>query len=162
MTTNSPTPTLPLDLTALRRDIVSAAKCEPGDAVHPWEEVDPDHLIELIDRVEAAESTLVELKPADVLIEDSWFAVADLPTILGNFMRSSDQFARDAKEAHIRAEVSEAKVAAVRELHKPAAYRVGSRNTGIPEFVCEACHAANWGAVEHPCPTITALDGQDA
>lgn len=58
---------------------------------------------------------------------------------------------------------AEAQVAAVRELHKPRRYRrEGSRDTGIPEFVCEACHAANWGAVEHPCPTIRALDGQDA
>lgn len=57
---------------------------------------------------------------------------------------------------------AEAQVAAVRELHKPRRYRrEGSRDTGIPEFVCGACHAANWGAVEHPCPTIRALDVQD-
>lgn len=61
-----------------------------------------------------------------------------------------------------RLEQAEAAVARVRGVHKPVPYRVGSRNTGIPEFVCEACHAANWGAVEHPCPTISALDGDQS
>lgn len=66
MTDSMTTP--PLDLPALRRDIVSAARCEPGDEVHPWEEVDPDHLIELLDRLEAAERDLA----AVTVSRDGW------------------------------------------------------------------------------------------
>lgn len=42
--------------------------------------------------------------PAEVLVEGSQFPVADLPRILGNFMRSSADYARQAKEAHVRIE----------------------------------------------------------
>lgn len=58
-----------------------------------------------------------------------------------------------------RLEQAEQAVERVRRLHKKLPYRVGARNTGIPEFVCEACHGEAWGAVEYPCPTIRALDG---
>lgn len=48
----------------------------------------------------------------------------------------------------------------VRKQHEPMPYRRGARNTGVPEFVCKACHAPNWGAVEYPCPTIRVLNGE--
>jgi hypothetical protein len=50
------------------------------------------------------EAALVELKPAEVLVEGSFFPVDELPTILGNFMRSSAQYARDAKSEYLRSE----------------------------------------------------------
>lgn len=65
--------TPPLDLPALRRDITSAARCEPGDAVHPWEEVDPDHLIDLLDRAEATEKKLAAVW---AMVEEMGEAVA--------------------------------------------------------------------------------------
>ena len=55
-------------------------------------------------RIAELEATLVELQPAEVLVEGSFFRVEDLPTILGNFMRSSAQYARDAKSQYLRSE----------------------------------------------------------
>lgn len=53
---------------------------------------------------------LSEADRAEVLVEGSWFKVDDLPEILGNFMRSSDEHAREAKAlsmklAEVRARV---------------------------------------------------------
>ncbi|MET8648495.1 hypothetical protein [Nocardia aurea] len=37
----------------------------------------------------------------EVLVEGSWFHPADLPKILGNFMRASDRYASEAKNEHV-------------------------------------------------------------
>lgn len=67
-------------------------------------------------RAEAAEAALVELKPADVLVEGTWFPVGDLPTVLGNFMRSSSEHARQAKALAIERDRLAATVERVRSL----------------------------------------------
>lgn len=61
--------------------------------------------LEAADR-ELAEATqmMVELQPDPVLVEGSWFPVKDLPKILGNYMRSSAEYAREAKREYLRAE----------------------------------------------------------
>ena len=60
-------------------------------------------------------AALTELAPADeVLVEGSYFPRADLPRVLGNFMRASADYAREAKEGHRRAEAAEAETAALR------------------------------------------------
>jgi len=41
---------------------------------------------------------LTELKPAEVLVEGSYFPVGDLPKVLGNFMRSSAEYSREVKD----------------------------------------------------------------
>jgi hypothetical protein len=51
--------------------------------------------------------TMTELRPDPVLVEGSFIPVAEWPTILGNFMRSSDEYAREAKAMFIRAEDAE-------------------------------------------------------
>lgn len=69
----------------------------------------------------------------DVLVEDSWIPVAELPAVLGNFMRLSDQYAQDAKAMYARAEAAEAKIAAVRELagEWESSAGPGSRNEDV-------------------------------
>lgn len=44
-------------------------------------------------------TTLTELQPAEVLVEGSYFTHSDLPKALGNFMRASAEWAREAKSA---------------------------------------------------------------
>jgi hypothetical protein len=55
--------------------------------------------------LDAARQRIDELErrnPDDeMLVEGSWFHPADLPKILGNFMRCSDEYAREAKDAFI-------------------------------------------------------------
>jgi len=46
-------------------------------------------------------ASLIELQPDPVLVEDSWIPVAEWPTILGNYMRSSAENAREAKQLSI-------------------------------------------------------------
>jgi len=48
-----------------------------------------------------AERTLVELMPDAVLVEGSWIPVAEWPKILGNFMRSTADYARQWKDAEV-------------------------------------------------------------
>ena len=63
---------------------------------------------------EAAEAMLVELKPDPVLVEGSWFEQADLPEVLGNFMRSANRYASDAKEMTVRAMAAESALSTAR------------------------------------------------
>lgn len=51
-----------------------------------------------------ANQTLVELRTDPVLVEGSWFQIATLPEVLGNYIRGADAHARDAKAAWIKAE----------------------------------------------------------
>lgn len=101
-----------------------------------------------------------------------FIATFDPPTVLALLSRleQAERNFEEADSAKIeaegregqaleRAEQAEQAVQRVRRLHKKLPFRVGTRNTGIPEFVCEACHGEAWGAVEYPCPTIRALDG---
>jgi hypothetical protein len=60
-----------------------------------------------------AERTLTELAPAEVCVEGSWFKPADLPAVLGNYMRSLTESQRREKEGRIRTEAAEAKLARV-------------------------------------------------
>jgi len=133
-----------------------------GEAWADGEHIDiitPPVVLALLSRVEKAESScrllgtiierdgknLVELTNSqDIIPEDGdgdWEVVWER-----------------AHEMKARLEQAEQAVARVRRLHKKLPYRVGARNTGIPEFVCEACHGEAWGAVEYPCATIRALD----
>ena len=54
--------TPPLDLTALRIDVVTASRFEIGSSSHPWSLVDPDHLVEAIDRAIAAEEEVAAVR----------------------------------------------------------------------------------------------------
>lgn len=49
----------------------------------------------------------------EVLVEDSFFARGDLPKILGHFMRTVDVYGEAAKDAWLRAQAAEARIAAV-------------------------------------------------
>ncbi|MFI8412836.1 hypothetical protein ACIGB6_10200 [Paeniglutamicibacter gangotriensis] len=60
--------TPPLDLPALRIDVVTASRFEIGSSSHPWSLVDPEHLVEAIDRAEAAERDLA----AVTVSRDGW------------------------------------------------------------------------------------------
>lgn len=51
--------------------------------------------------VGAAVSTPQDTEANEVLVEGSWFKRAELPTILANYMRSSDEYARQAKDAMV-------------------------------------------------------------
>jgi len=51
-----------------------------------------------------AEQSACELQPDPVLVEDSWIPVAEWPKILGNFMRSSAEYANKWKEAELKLE----------------------------------------------------------
>lgn len=86
----------------------------------------------------------------EVLVEDSWIPTAELPAILGNFMRLSDQYAQGELDAWAR-------VAAVRELHKA---ETGEDQDGP---YCAECtfYGGDYGVypASYPCETIKALEG---
>lgn len=46
----------------------------------------------------------------EVLVEGSWFHPADLPKILGNFMRSCDQWAREAKGSRVALDAAQVRI----------------------------------------------------
>lgn len=100
------------------RDLITEARemlsrTAPGHSMtsDPWTayEWTRANLPALLDELEAQRARVNELaaqrNPDDeVLVEGSWFHPADLPKILGNFMRASDEYARDAKDAWIELE----------------------------------------------------------
>lgn len=100
------------------RDLITEARemlsrTAPGHSMtsDPWTayEWTRANLPALLDELEAQRARVNELaaqrNPDDeVLVEGSWFHPAELPKILGNFMRASDEYARDAKDAWIELE----------------------------------------------------------
>jgi len=78
----------------------------------------------LIDKVTDAVLAVRRPEPVtpepDVLVEGSWFAVADLPEILGKHMQAIEAYRTEAKDTYLRALVAEKKVAeleaAIKEL----------------------------------------------
>lgn len=48
--------------------------------------------------------TMTELKPAEVLVEGNYFAMNDLPAILGNFIRLNDENAASMKRGWLHTE----------------------------------------------------------
>jgi hypothetical protein len=66
------------------------------------------------DECEQGKPHRVDTERGEVLVEDSWFKVDDLPDILGNFMRASADHGREAKQyamevQRLRAELAEAR-----------------------------------------------------
>lgn len=51
--------------------------------------------------LDAIVDAVAGFRSGEVLVEGSWFKRDDLPTVLGNFMRSSNEYARQAKELHV-------------------------------------------------------------
>jgi hypothetical protein len=75
---------------------------------------------------EAPKPIRFDTERGEVLVEDSWFKVEDLPDILRNFMRAAADHGREAKEltiklAQFREQVGvlEGQLAKARELHQP-------------------------------------------
>jgi hypothetical protein len=86
----------------------------------------------------------------EVLVEDSWFKVEDLPEILGNFMRASAEHGREAKRhamevQRLRAENTAlaAKVSTAREAWEAAetAWMAGVAWPGDMAVILEHCKA---------------------
>ncbi|WP_280448424.1 hypothetical protein [Nocardia brasiliensis] len=74
------------------------------------------NLADLLAELEAQRQRVDELaaqrNPNDeALVEGSWFHPDDLPKILGNFMRSSAEHAREAKDAHLQLAEARARIA---------------------------------------------------
>ncbi len=88
---------------------------------------------------------------AEVLVEGSFFPAADLPSVLGNFMRASNEHASETKRLAIRMDAQAATIQRVRDLHhpEPNACECGESHGTY----CSECPGY------HPCATIRALDG---
>lgn len=72
----------------------------------------PILLAELQAQRERVNELAAQRNPDDeVLVEGSWFHPDDLPKILGNFMRSSDEYAREWKGARIELDKARARIA---------------------------------------------------
>jgi hypothetical protein len=109
--------------------------------------------------------TLTEMGPADVLVEGSFFDVQDLPKILGNYMRSSSDYARDAKQAHIRAEELQQErdelAAVVAEATKVAeALREGYPYAAVNAIAYRSYVALDTALTTNPAATLAARDAE--
>lgn len=69
-----------------------------------------------------ANQTLIELKPDPVLVEGSWFPVNDLPKILGNYIRASDEQGRELKARHLKLSEQAATIEAALESLRAGEY----------------------------------------
>lgn len=94
----------------------------------------------------------------EVLVEGSWFKVEDLPDILGNFMRASVEYGREAKRYAMEIGRLKAELAAVDELHQP----YDTPDDPHASRRCKGCIAGydpRTGGLVHcawPCPTKAA------
>lgn len=94
---------------------------EPVEDVHWWRNLAnrlADALEAAQQRLTECEQSMVELKPDPVLVEGSWFPVDELPEILGNYMRVSDEMGRQVKDVAIRPEAAQQTPAVDREALK--------------------------------------------
>jgi hypothetical protein len=74
-------------------------------------------LFEVDRELAEANQTLIELRPDPVLVEGSWFPVNDLPQILGNFMRSTEERGRELKAMHQKLSEHAATIEAVKRAY---------------------------------------------
>lgn len=77
-----------LDLPALRSDIERAAGLHVEDTEHPWMHVDPDHLIELIDRAEAAEAAIARVEAICQDTDGNWLDPEDESNNVGSILQA--------------------------------------------------------------------------
>ncbi|WP_405490406.1 hypothetical protein [Nocardia sp. NBC_00511] len=104
-------------------------------------------------RAEAAEARIAELEqrvnelaaqrnPDDeVLVEGSWFHPADLPRILGNYMRGSDEDARKWKDAAVALHTANARIA---ELEQVTQYATARAVAAESKLDAERAEYAGW------------------
>lgn len=94
------------DLLTEAREVLSRCRASGVVDLGTWARA---HLADLLDELEAQRARVDELAaqrdPADeVLVEGSWFHPADLPKVLGNFMRAASDYAAEAKDMYVRLE----------------------------------------------------------
>jgi hypothetical protein len=83
------------------------------------------NLAALLDELEAQRERVNELSAErrnpdeDVLVEGSWFHPEDLPTILGNYMRSVDEHGRRWKDAVVENKALRARIAELDAAQRP-------------------------------------------
>lgn len=150
-----PTPTPPLDLAALKEQ----AELHEHYSRHRNMELSSSTLLTLIARVTAAESSLARYIVERTRFGDAMAANAVAPVVNAIMRELTADSDKRAREATARVEAAEAKIAAVRDLHKT----VEIQDRGHIFRVCEECSDlggdGSRGAVMTPCPTIAALDG---
>lgn len=71
---------------------------EMGDAMREWMDATENEHADTVLALLAEVRRLRALLSEEVEVEGSIFRREDLPEVLGNFMRSSDEYAREAKE----------------------------------------------------------------
>lgn len=81
----------------------------------------------------------------EVLVEGSWFHLAELPTVLGNYMRSAHQYANEAKAASTALSDARTRITELEAAQPaPAGYVVGWEDDGRVEIALD----------ESDCPDI--------